>query len=299
MFIKLTMIIILLSLSVFSNSNFGAIATSSDNDSNIKTAYEISKYFSKYEAKLNILPTKGSIENLDLLSQTHGKNSSKWAIVQKDTLEYYKFLHFKNEREDLDKIVKPLLPLYNHPIYLLKKNDKHLHFKKGAVFHVAISSRKSGAHITANIIENAYNLNFIYHYIDFDTAVKKIKENKIDIIIDIQSYSNKKYKKLQGISLVELPKNKIMDKRYIPVSFSNKHYEWITKEIKGYATPVLLVTNLISKKNQEVVQIFLNMILSNYQSLIKNAHHNWKEVYQKKLFELKNLHPIAYKTFYQ
>lgn len=295
MLFRFLLLSLLTTLTIYANSSFGTIATGSQNGTYLKIGTDLATVFEKYKAKLKILTSEGSTDNLDLLTGKKQYKNVKWAIVQNDALSYYDFTHFKDTREELKNKVKTILPLYSEHIHILKKKGSKHSFKKGSVLRVGISSKASGSNITANLIENIYKVNFKYSYLDTKKALQQLQEGKLDIIIDVISFPSKKFKNLKNVELVQLPNNKKMNKKYLKTQFTKSTYPWLTKDISGYKVPSVIVTDRVEKKYNQTVGIFLKIILNNYQALTKYGHPKWKEAYKNRTLKLKNMHPVAFR----
>jgi len=294
MLLRLVIFTLFISVAIFAKSNFGAIITGPKTGTYIKIGKDVSTVFKKYKAHLDIIPSKGSIENLDALTGKNDKVRAKWAIVQTDALDYYNFLHFKETKQDITEKVKTLLPLYNEYIHILAKKGKKISFKKDSVLRIGVSSKVSGSNITAHLLENAYKVNFQYRYVNYKDGIEYLKQDKIDIFIDVISMPAKRYQNLKGITLINLPQNKTMNKKYIRAKFSKLRYPWLEKDVHSYKVPSVIVTNRVEKKYNQTVGIFLKIILNNYQALIKYGHPKWKEAYRNKPLQVNNMHPVAY-----
>jgi TRAP transporter TAXI family solute receptor len=292
---KLFVIFLLPSSFLYANSTFGTIATGSQKGTYIQIGDDISKLFKQYKADLKVLSTKGSIENLEILTGLNPTQKASWAIVQNDALDYFRFLYFKDTREDVKKKIKTLMPLYGEHIHIFKKKGENIEFLRGGFLKVGVSSKKSGAAITANILENNFGTRFKYVYTSFDNAKEYLKEGVIDIYIDVIAMPSKKYTDLQGLDLVELPHNKLLSKTYIPTHFTPDTYKWLDKKIAGYEVPSILVTNLVDPKFDQTVGVFVKIILKNYQNLLQSGHPKWEEAYKNRTFKPENLHPSAQK----
>ncbi len=294
MLVRYIILTLLLSASLFGKSDFLAIATGSKTGTYFQIGKDISAIFKKYDAALEVTPTKGSKENLDALTRKTLQAKAKWAIVQTDALDYYNFLHFKATKQDVTSSIKTLLPLYNEHIHIFSQKGKKVSFQKGSVIRIGIPSKTSGVNITAHLIENAYGVTFEYRYVNFKAGLKYLQDNKLDIYIDVISLPAKRYQRLTDVALVELPQNKIMDKTYIRTKFDKPSYNWLDKTISGYKVPNVIVTNRVDKKYNQAVEIFLKIILKNYKWLIQNGHPKWQEAYNNRTLKLKNMHPVAY-----
>lgn len=295
MFYRYFSMIFLLSIFLHANSSFGSITTGSQKGTYIKIGKDIAAVCKKYKADLQVVSSKGSIGNLDILVGKNVTQKASWAIVQNDALDFYRFSHFKDTREDLNEKVKALLPLYSEHIHVFAKKGNQVKFQRGGFLKVGLSSRKSGAAITAHILENAYGIRFKYVYSGFEEAKKYLKDGVIDIYIDVIALPSKKYTKLSGLELVELPQNDKVKKIYISTTFSKKQYPWLSKNVKGFKVPSVLVTNLTKEKYNQTVGVFLKVILTNYKLLMQKGNPKWKEAYANRKFPLENMHPVAKK----
>ena len=302
-YLILTMMII--SSSFAAKSTFGTIATASKNGTYIKIGNDISKVFEKYNAELKVLETGGSVENIDILLGKEKEKQASWAIVQADALKDYEFTYFTDSHyeDELYNKLKIVLPLYSEHIHIIAKkgNGKNISFKQGSVLKVGIMGETSGSRISARIIEHAYGINFKYNYFSFKEALKALKDEKIDIIIDVISLPNDKYKKQNDLELVNLPKNKTMDSWYQKTVFDKSQYKWLEKNIQGYKVPSVIITNKVATTNDKFVEIFLKIILKEYKTLMLNGHPKWKEAYKnlKYIYNEKFTHPMALKVIHR
>lgn len=295
MILKYFIIIALIAISLFAKSNFGAIATGSNTGTYIQLGKDISNLLRNYNSYLEVIPTKGSIENLDALAGKNDKLRAKWGIVQNDALSYYEFLHFKRTKQDITDAIKVVLPLYNEDIHIFAKKNKNISFEKGSTLKVGIPSKVSGSKITARMIEKAYGITFQYRYINYQTGLSYLKKDKLDIYIDVISLPAKKYENIRGIKLVQLPQNDNMNKKYIASRITNKDYKWQEKSVSGYQVPSVIVTNRVEKKYNQTVGVFLKILLKNYSNLIKNGHYKWNEAYNNRFNAMNNMHPVSLK----
>jgi len=294
MFFKYIVFSMFLTISLSANASFGAITTATEKHTYTKFGKDISTILKKYKSDLKVLQSKGSIDNIDIL--LNKKDNASWGIIQSDALDYYRFFQAK---KDITNKIKTVLPLYSKHIHILAKKGKKTSFKKGSKFNVVLTSKTNGANYTAHMIEKIYNLKFKYHYLDFQESLKQLQNGKVDIIIDVVSFPNKKFKDIKNVQLIELPKNKIMSQKYIRTKFPAKRYKYLTKNILGYKVPTIVVTNKVSKEESQAVGVFLKMILNNYAALIKYGHPQWKEAYRNKSLKVNNIHPTAQRILLQ
>lgn len=299
MLFKLIIASVFLSISLLGNSSFGAIATGQKTGTYFKVGKDISTIFKKYKADLKVIPSNGSVDNLDILTQNNKQKTANWAIVQSDALQYYRYLLLENAKEDLCSGLKTILPLYNEYVHIFTKKGKKINFKKGSTLRVGVPKKDSDSYITAKTLQRAYGINFKFKYIDFKNSLKHLQQNKLDIVINVNTLSHSKYQNLKNVTLVNLPKNKIMNKRYFRAKFTKENYPWLEKEIYGYKVPNVIVTNKVDSKYNQAVGIFLKIILNNYKALTKYGHPSWQDSYRNRTLQIRNMHPLAKKLLQQ
>jgi len=286
-------IIISLSTIYLNAANIGVIATGEKNGTYIKIGKDISSIFKKYNVELDVERSEGSLDNLRRLVGADKQYESNWAIVQADTLKYYKYKYYKKTKQYINTKVKTILPLYNEALHIFSKKGKTIKFETDTVLTVGVKSKKSGGYVTSKVISNLYGVEFNFIYSDFETAQEYLQKGVIDIFIDVTAKPNKSYKNLHNIDFVVLPKNKMMDRNYQQILFSKEDYPWIEKDSFGYSCPSILITNLVDKKYDKKVNFFIEAILQNSNELKSRGDNKWKEVFEKLKLNHKrfNYHP--------
>lgn len=278
-------------------SNFGKITTGSPTGTYIEIGKDISRVMNEYNIRLNVVDSYGSSNNLDLLTNKNSNNSNiYWGIIQKDSLDYYKY---KNPNRKIEEKVKTIFPIYNEAVHILIKKDSSLDLKENRNFKVAVNSKQGGSYITAQYIESAYGIKFDYIFIKNFTKAKKLLEiDEIDMYIEVIALGNEKFNNLKNFDLLELKENMQIDDTYKKEVVNNKTYSWLGKEKNIYTIPSIIVTNVIEEENDKSIEAFIKILLANYKNLKTTGHDKWKEVDFRNLKNIDGTyHPKAIEVY--
>lgn len=260
-------------------ANYGYFLTASKEGTYNKVGNDIKDLFNEYGVGLEIVNTKGSRENLDILYGLEEKKAS-WAIVQKDAMSYFKLVH--REIDNANKIyekIKIIAPLYNEEIHILANSSQEITFDPSTKYIVNCGNENSGSCISARFIANAYNLKFIYDRSNIDDALNKLKINEIDLIFRTIGKPYDKFINLdENYKFVSLPKNIILEHIYNTSTLTNKDYSWLNEDVMIFSCPSIIVTNLVDEKYDDVVKSFYDIINKNLDYLKNVANDKWKEV---------------------
>ena len=291
----LNKLIIIISMTIIyvNAANIGVISTGGKDGTYIKIGKDISSIFKKYNVELDVEKSEGSLDNLRRLVRFNKQYESNWAIVQADTLKYYKYKYYKETKQYINTKIKTILPLYNEALHIFSKKGRIIKFETNTVLTVGVKSKKSGGYVTSKVISNLYGVKFNFIYSDFETAQEYLEKGVIDIFIDVTAKPNQGYKNLHNIDFVVLPQNKMMDRNYEQTLFTKEDYPWIEKNYLGYSCPSILITNLVDKKYDKKVNFFIEAILQNSNELKSRGDNKWKEVFEKLKLSHKrfNYHP--------
>lgn len=283
--------LILSSTLAFASSNFGYMTTGGKTGNYIKIGNDLKDTFSKYNISLKIKESKGSKDNIELL--LHNTKDIHWGIVQKDALNYYKYM----KNVDLENKIKILFPLYNEEIHIFVKEGSNLKLNEKRNMKVAVSSPDSGSYITAKYIESSYDLKFDFMFVGFENAKALLKTDKIDMYIVVTAKGNENYQNLEDLDLLNMPSNLLIDSSYVKTSLSKKIYKWLKEDKIIYSVPSLIATNVLDKQNDKSIEAFIKIILSNYKNLQENGNDKWKYINFSSFNSLKDYHPQAIKTY--
>ena len=155
------------------------IATGPSDGSYFQIAQDIKNVAAKEGIDLQVMATKGSLENLDLLSS--GK--ADLAIVQLDALRFISDVVKQDLNLDVFDKIKVVLNLYPEEIHILtnKKDIQTFYNLEGK--RVSVGPPGGGTAVTAAVLFNIYDIKSTVSEEPFEDAIKKIDQGSLDAVI--------------------------------------------------------------------------------------------------------------------
>lgn len=278
-----TMIKYVIILSIFYNFLFsyelGTIATASKGGMYYKLGSDISHLLKKYDIKLEPITTQGSYENLAILNGNYVQNKNTFfAIVQKDAISYYNYVQYKTHEKSIYHKLPAILSLGTEQIHILSLEENEYDFDKRKTFKVYCGEKEGGSCITARYIEKAYGFNFIYINSKAETVMEKMKSGMVDLMISVIEAPASKFKNLEGVKLIDLPTNFIMEDMYTHSQIKKEDYPFLSEDIHAFAVPKVLVTNLNEKKYAPIIESLVKIIILNKGLLEKEYGDYWGKI---------------------
>jgi len=249
---------------------------------------------------LEILNSGGSPDIIRLVNQ----EKVNLGIAQMDIL-----LNSFQEKQAGAKNIKFVIPLYSEEIHILAKKEikgiSDLTNKK-----INIGLKNSGTASTAQILFKTMDMEKAIKISNYDTktAIKKLKENKIDglfivagapvgILLNIPKSFHKNYH-LVSLNDKKFQQNSKILFHYKKASIPAKTYSWQENEVK-----TLSVVSAIKKKKKEkdiLITKLINSIFANKIMLVK-YHPKWNDLdkYTMRWYlagRTRNFHPAAVKS---
>ena len=222
--------------------------------------------------KMQLLPSKGSVENLQRLQQ----KKADFALCQFDV---YSTSVIQNP--ELQKEVKVILPLYYEEMHLIV-DKKFENFKELNGFKIAIGGSGSGTAVTANTVLEAAGVHIKPQNID-STAAKKLlisgqlegffimtgspsdmlQDSNLGNVGKLLSLNSKTLKKLQTI-------------QYYKASTIRKNtYTWQNEDIHTVASDVVLLARA-EVPDRTISYIFHK--IGQKKSLLIQEHQKWAQL---------------------
>src|ERR1051325_8156179 len=188
------------------------MATGPSDGSYYQIGQDIKGVAAKDNVDVQVMPTKGSLENIDLL--VSGKVDT--AIVQLDALRFVSDVLKQQKGVDLFQSVKVILNLYPEEIHVLSnKNDIQTFYNlDGKRF--SVGTEGSGTAVTAAVLLSLYDIHPNTSFESFDDAIKKMEQGNLDAVIFVGGAPVPFIGKLSNkFHLVRLPTNLALDELYI------------------------------------------------------------------------------------
>ena len=240
------------------------------------------------EGVLNIKvnPSNGSLDNIVKLLES---KKSQYGIVQNDALDYFKRKRYKSG--NLEKELKYIFPLYNEEIHIVvNKNSNINSIDDLEGKRVNVGKANSGSWVTATMIKELTNINWIDSNFDPRKALIDVINQELDAMIYVVGkpaaiFSEKSLSHVNSIKLLPCFHKKLED-FYLNAKINADTYEWQDETVDVYAVKAILITYDYAC-NPEVPRYgeaawgickLINQINSNLDCLRKEGHEKWKEI---------------------
>jgi TRAP transporter TAXI family solute receptor len=265
------------------------IATGPSDGSYFQIAQDIKSVAGKEDIDIQVIPTKGSIENIQLL----GAGKVDLAIVQLDALRFVSEVLKQQKGLDLFDSIKVILNLYPEEIHVLSnKNDVHTFYQLEGK-RVSVGTEGGGTAITAAVLLTVYDIKATVSFDTFDDAIKKMEQGDLDAVMFVGGAPVPFIGKLDSkIHFVRLPANPTLEQIYLRTSLGKSQYSWAAADTETYAVPASLMG--LDKKNEKSVaqmQKLVLAILNSADDLRANGHPKWKSSIIQTYFPYRGYEP--------
>jgi len=265
------------------------IATGPSDGSYFQIAQDIKNVAGKEGIDLQVMPTKGSLENLELL----GTGKVDLAIVQLDALRFISDVIKQDLGLDLFDKIKVVLNLYPEEIHILtnKKDIQTFYNLEGK--RVSVGPPGGGTAVTAAVLFNVYDIKATVSEEPFEEAVKKMEQGSLDAVIFVGGAPVPFIGKLSGkFSFVRLPSNPVLEQIYLRTSLGKQLYGWAGADTETYAVPAAIMG--LDKRDEKYVtqmQQLVLTILNNREFLEAKGHPKWKSSIIRTYFPYRGYEP--------
>jgi len=265
------------------------VATGPSDGSYFQIAQDIKNVAGKDGIDLQVMPTKGSLENLELL----GSGKVDLAIVQLDALRFISDVIKKDLGLDLFDKIKVVLNLYPEEIHILtnKKDLQTFYNLEGK--RVSVGPPGGGTAVTAAVLLNIYDIKATVSEEPFEEAVKKMEQGSLDAVIFVGGAPVPFIGKLGGkFSFVRLPSNPVLEQIYLRTSLGKQLYGWAGADTETYAVPAAMMG--LDKRDEKYVtqvQQLVLTILNNREFLEAKGHPKWKSSIIRTYFPYRGYEP--------
>jgi TRAP transporter TAXI family solute receptor len=286
----MTKILLALVISFYAHTAWAlTIATGPSDGSYFQIAQDIKNVAGKDGIDLQVMATKGSLENLELL----GSGKVDLAIVQLDALRFISDVIKKDLGLDLFDKIKVVLNLYPEEIHILtnKKDIQTFYNLEGK--RVSVGPPGGGTAVTAAVLFNIYDIKATVSEEPFEEAVKKMEQGSLDAVIFVGGAPVPFIGKLSGkFSFVRLPSNPVLDQIYLRTSLGKQLYGWAGADTETYAVPAAMMG--LDKRDEKYVtqvQQLVLTILNNREFLEAKGHPKWKSSIIRTYFPYRGYEP--------
>jgi TRAP transporter TAXI family solute receptor len=277
-------------ISFYAQTAWGfTIATGPSGGSYFQIAQDIKNVAGKEGIELQVMPTKGSLENIELL----GTGKVDLAIVQLDALRFISDVVKQDQGLDVFDKIKVILNLYPEEIHILsnKKDIQTFYNLEGK--RVSVGPPGGGTAVTAAVLFNIYDIKATVTEETFEDAVKKMDQGSLDAVFFVGGAPVPFISKLDGrFHFVRLPANPLLGQIYLRTSLGKQQYSWVGADTETYAVPAVIMG--VDKRDEKYVsqmQQLVLAVLNNQEFLEAKGHPKWKSSIIRTYFPQRGYEP--------
>jgi uncharacterized protein len=265
------------------------IATGPSDGSYFQVAQDIKNIAGKEGIDLQVMPTKGSLENIDLL----GSGKVDLAIVQLDALRFISDVVKQDAGLDVFERIKVVMNLYPEEIHILtnKKEIQTFYHLDGK--RVSVGPPGGGTAVTAAVLFNVYDIKSTVSEEPFEEAVKRMEKGDLDAVIFVGGAPVPFISKLPGkFQFVRVPSSPVLEQIYLRTSLGKNQYGWAGADIETYAVPSAMMG--LDKRDEKYVgqmQQLVLAVLNSSEYLNTSGHPKWKSSIIRTYFPYRGYEP--------
>jgi TRAP transporter TAXI family solute receptor len=265
------------------------IATGPSDGSYFQIAQDIKSVAEKDAIDIQVMPTKGSLENIQLL----GSGKLDLAIVQLDALRFVSDVLKQQMGLDLFDSIKVILNLYPEEIHVVSNKNDIQSFYQLEGKRLSVGTEGGGTAITAAVLLAFYDIKATVSFESFDDAIKKMEQGDLDAVMFVGGAPVPFIGKLDSkLHFLRLPANPALEQIYLRTTLGKSQYGWAAADIETYAVPASILG--LDKKNENYAaqtQHLVLAILNSADHLRANGHPKWKSSIIQTYFPYRGYEP--------
>lgn len=250
------------------------IATGPSDGTYFQIAQDIKSLVANDGVELQVTPTKGSLENIQLL----GSGKVDLAIVQLDALRFVSDVLKQERGLDLLEKIKVVLNLYPEEIHVLSNKNDIQTFYQLEGKRVSVGMEGGGSAISAAVLFAMYDIKATVSFNTFEDAIKRMEQGNLDAVIFVGGAPVPFIEKLGGkLHLVRLPASPVLEQIYLRTPLGKAQYTWARDDTETYGVPsVIMGLDVRDEKYATQMQRLVLSILNGKSYLETNGHAKWK-----------------------
>jgi TRAP transporter TAXI family solute receptor len=265
------------------------IATGPQDGSYFQIAQDIKNLAAKENVDLQPMPTKGSLENIQLL----GDGKVDLAVVQLDALRFASDVLKQYKGLDVLEKTKVILNLYPEEIHVLSNKNEIQTFYHLEGKRVSVGTEGGGSAVSAAVLFNVYDINATVSFDTFDDALKRMEAGDLDAVIFVGGAPVPFIGKTGGkLHLVRLPNNPALEEIYFRTKLGKTQYDWAAADTETYGVPSVII-GLDNRDEQYAAQMqrLVLSVLNGSEYLAANGHPKWKSSIIQTYFPARGYEP--------
>jgi TRAP transporter TAXI family solute receptor len=265
------------------------IATGPAGGSYFQIAQDIKNIAGKEGIELEVVPTKGSFENIQLL----GSGKVDLAIVQLDALRFVSDVLKQQQGLNVFDRIKVVLNLYPEEIHILSNKKEIQSFYQLDGKRVSVGEDGGGTALTAAVLAAMYDIKTMVPFETFDDAVKKMDQGALDAVMFVGGAPVPFIGKLDNrFHFVRLPASPALEQIYLRTQLGKSFYGWAGADTETYAVPsVIMGLDSRDEKYAAQMQQLVLAVLNGKGYLEANGHPKWKNSIIQTYFPTRGYEP--------
>ena len=248
------------------------IGTGPSDGTYIQVARDLQKVAQKDGVSLDILPTKGSFENMVLL----GDRRIDLAIAQIDALGFFAKV-MKPQGVNVFETIRVVLNLYPEEIHVLTNNEAINSFLQLQGKKVSLGPKDGGSALTGEVLLDTYGMKAEKLYLDPKDALEGLRKHQLDAMVFVAGAPVPLFKNLgSGFRFVDLPRDESLDKTYDRKTLDRTLYDWTIPTETYTVSSVLMGRDTKDQLYIQNLQRLILSVLSNQDQLKASGHEKWK-----------------------
>jgi len=275
---SLALLVLLVGARVGSAAEDMGLITGGDKGTYYQFGLDLQKLVKPAGINLNVITSKGSIENIYAVYQRPGV---PMGIVQSDVLAFVSRVQTDPVLQRIGRKTKMVFPLYNEEIHLLGKKGI-ADFDDLAGRRVAIGRDGSGTYLTSRLL---FKLSEVAPSemvpIDTSEALAELKAGRVDAMFYVAGFPVKLFREdvsdKDQLALIPITNKSILE-FYPQAEIPAGTYAWQTAAVTTAAVKAVLVSFDFRRRDCDNVGRFAQLMSRGLDSLQKGGHAKWKAV---------------------
>jgi TRAP transporter TAXI family solute receptor len=265
------------------------IATGPEDASYFRVGQDIKNVAGKEGVDLQVISTRGSFENIQLL----GAGKVELAIVQADAVRFAADFLKEQQGLKLFDTMKVVLCLYPEEIHILSNKPEIQTFYHLEGKRVSVGVQGGGTALTAAVLFGNYDIKATQSNDTFEDAVKKMEQGQLDAALFVGGAPVPFIGKLDTrFHFVRLPASPLLEQIYLRTKLGKPQYGWAAADTETYAVPSVIMglDNRDEKYVAQMQQLVL-AVLNGKGYLEANGHPKWKNSIIQMYFPTRGYEP--------
>jgi uncharacterized protein len=260
-----------------------SIVTGSPKGTYFQIGHDIRKLVAPYGIDLNVIPTVGSLENVQAVLE---RQNTQLGIVQSDVLTFISVYSNDAQLKRIARSVRSVFPLYNEEVHILaRKSIASLTDLSGK--RIVVGKKESGSFLTAALLLEQAGVR-PGQKIDLpaDQGIEAVRQGQADAVFYVAGQPTRLFtesvSESDDVHLIPITDARITN-IYEPSIIPARAYQWQPTEVQTVAVRAILMTYEYGKSSQscKAVGRIARIIRDGIAKLQQDSsgyHRKWQQV---------------------